>query len=199
MATKAEICSNAFVLLGQTPPQSLAQEDDRVVACNTRYDFLKLSLLSSHRWNFTITRVQLSKEVDAPAMRFNLQYTLPADNLLDGALAVYPSATAKSPTLSYVIQEGKLLTDLTEMWAEYRTSDVTEADYPHYFSEFFAHHLALDLAEVLTDEPELLASLERRTLKKERLAKKLDSQSAPPNNLIDSFTLIEARRQRVPS
>jgi len=200
MATKEEICDNAFVLIGEVPLQSLAEESDKAVACNIRYDFLKLSLLGGHPWNFTIRRQQLTKEVAVPVMRFKLQYTLPANNLLDGLLAVFPDATSRTTIQhGFVIQEGKLFTDRLEVWAEYRTSDVTEADFPHYFSEFFAHHLALDLAEILTDEPALLASLERRTLKKEKKATDLDAQSAPPNNVFTNFTLIQAQLQGVPT
>jgi len=199
MATKETICDNAFVLIGQTPLQSLAEESDKAVACNTRYNSLKLSLLGGHRWNFTIRRKQLDREAEIPVMRYKFQYTLPADNLLDGLLAAYPAATSKSTILDFVIQEGKLFTDRLEVWAEYRTSDVTEADFPHYFSELFIHHLALDLALILTDEPALLASLEQRTAVKERLARTLDSQAAPPNNVFTNFPLVRSRLDGVPS
>jgi hypothetical protein len=160
---------------------------------------MRETFLTGHRWNFTIVGVQLNRQVATPDMRFDYQYTLPADNLLDGILAGYPSGdTGAKPVVDFVIQNGLLLSNRTEMWCEYRKS-VGEEDFPAYFSKALVLMLAADMALVLTDSPQVQGRLDRKAELAFRSARSIDAQSAPPNNVIHDFTLITAAHAPVPT
>lgn len=191
------IKQNALILIGQRPLQSLAEDTDQNAVLSARYPILKKSLLSVNPWNFTIKTVQLNN-TGTPDGRWTQQYDLPSDSVIDGVIAVYPSDDERiTSTLDFVIQNGKLLTNLEEIWIDYRF-EVGEGDFPDHFVDLICHALASDIVLALSDDNRLADRLLAKTELLLRTAKKLDAQSAPPNNLITRFTLTEARRSGVP-
>lgn len=195
--TELLIKQNALILIGQMPLQSLSEDTDQNAVLAARYPVLKNNLLVMCHWNFTIKSVQLSN-TGTPDGRWTNQYGLPSDSVVDGVIAVYKSDDARAPTtLEFVIQNGKLLTDLDEVWIDYQY-EADEADFPDYFVDLICHSLASDIALVWADDNRMTDRLLVKTDSMLKTARKIDAQSAPPNNLITRFPLIEARRGGVP-
>lgn len=195
--TELLIKQNALILIGQNPIQSLSEDTDQNAVLTARYPILKKSLFAMTHWNFTLKGVQLSN-TGVPDGRWTQQYDLPPDSIADGVVAVYKSDDERAPTtLDFVIQNGKLLTNLEEIWIDYQF-DVGEEDFPDYFVDLICHMLASDIALVWADDNRMTDRLLAKATLMLRKAKKIDAQSAPPNNLITRFTLIEARRSGVP-
>jgi len=188
---------NALILIGQLPIQSLTEDTDQNAVLSARYPVLKKSLLSANPWNFTIKTVQLSN-TGTPDGRWTQQYDLPSDSVMDGLIAAYASDDERAPTtLDFVIQDNKLLTNLEEVWIDYRR-EMDEGDFPDFFVDLICHALASDIVLALSDDDRLADRLLVKTNTMLLAARKLDAQSAPPNNLITRFTLIEARQSGVP-
>jgi len=197
--TELVIKQNALILIGHLPIQSLSEETDQNAVLSARYPILKKSLLSMNTWKFVTKTVQLNQNPTPPDGRWTQQYDLPSDSVADGVIAVYASDDERAPSvLDFVIQDGKLLTNLEEVWIDYKR-DVLEGAFPDYFDDLICHALAADIALTLTDDNSIATQLFGRKELLLRTARKLDAQSAPPNNRITRFHLTEARRTGVPS
>lgn len=198
---KFDVCSNGLVLLGADPISSFTGSP-AAETCSVRYPMLRDSLLASYPWNFTIKKVELTRDVATPTSTYDYQYTIPEDSLNDGALVVYSDEDTELPFLDYVSQGGKILTDETRLWADYQYRP-DEADWPQYFYNLVAHAVAADLAWSITkDRNQQIFWTEKAYGTPSangvggliRTARVLDSYVSPPNNRMHHFPLVAARR-----
>lgn len=79
--TPVSICSNALLMLGDSPIASLDDDTDRARIASNLWEPVRDFVLRSHPWNCAIKRVSLSPDVAAPAFDWAYQYTLPDDYL----------------------------------------------------------------------------------------------------------------------
>lgn len=185
MATSVvDICNNALIRIGSKTITSLTDGDKVANACNTIYTQSRDSLLRQHLWNFSIKRTQLAAEETTPSFGFNYSYPLPADFIrikeLDNSLS------------RYKIEQGKLLTDDSEVKLVYvsRIEDVAK------FDPLFVEALSLILAQKLSYI--LIGSNGREQALKEELqkilflAKQVDGQDDTPDSL-NASTFLEAK------
>lgn len=79
MASAVSICSNALLLLGDSPINSFDDDSERARVASNLWPDLRDFVLRSHPWNCATKRVVLSPLPQAPAFDFNYAFTLPTD------------------------------------------------------------------------------------------------------------------------
>lgn len=79
MATAVSICSNALLMLGDAPINSLEEGTVRANMAANLWPDLRDFVLRSHPWNCATRRVILSPETTAPAFGFLYSFLLPSD------------------------------------------------------------------------------------------------------------------------
>ena len=70
--TKLSICSDALIMLGESPLTSFSGTDAGVV-CDRLYDDIKKMTLAMYPWSFTISKLQLSRGT-APVNEYKYAY-----------------------------------------------------------------------------------------------------------------------------
>jgi len=89
--TDVDICARALVLLGLTPINSLAGNDDKVTTCRTLYPMVYSEVLSRYPWRFTLAKRRLARLSDVTdEMNTATAFQLPSDRL-GGPRAVFTS------------------------------------------------------------------------------------------------------------
>lgn len=75
------ICSNALLMLGDSPIASFDAPSDRARLAANLWPLVRDHVLRSHPWNCAIKRVALSPEVAPPPFDFAYSFLLPGDCL----------------------------------------------------------------------------------------------------------------------
>lgn len=75
------ICSNALLLLGDSPISSFDEDNDRTRLVSNLWTQKRDKVLRAHPWNCAVKRVILSPDAESPAFGWAYQFTLP-DNWL---------------------------------------------------------------------------------------------------------------------
>lgn len=78
-ASAVSICSNALLLLGAKPINSLTDGSDGALLAQNLYPTVSDALLRAHPWNSTLKRVVLAPKVGAPAFDYAYAFALPGD------------------------------------------------------------------------------------------------------------------------
>lgn len=79
MASAVSICSNALIMLGSSPINSMDEGTDRARAASNLYPDIRDMVLRSHPWNCATKRVQLAPETAKPAFGYSNKFLLPGD------------------------------------------------------------------------------------------------------------------------
>ena len=83
MASKIDLISNALILIGDTPINSLTGGSRRETVANNLYDNIVQNELTKYRWGFARRKAQISRLTDTPVdpNGWKSIYQLPTDNL----------------------------------------------------------------------------------------------------------------------
>ena len=138
-STDTTICNLALGKLGAGSIISIEENSPEGRACRLHYQQTRDEVLRSHRWNFAIKRVELSRLSDAPAFGWSYQYQLPVECLR--ILQVNGYQEWEDPDC-WEVEGGKLLTDEETVQAKYIAS-VTDAN---LYDPLFIEALSLKLA-----------------------------------------------------
>lgn len=140
--TKIGLISNALILLGEKPLNSLS--DDRYGATTgaNLFENVYEAELQSNRWRFAMKKGALSRLVDVPLNEYQYVYQLPTDMLLLIGMT-FPQ--------DYEIYGGKhLYTSATTVEVEYLFKpEVTEL--PAYFALLLTYSLAKNMVNPITE------------------------------------------------
>jgi hypothetical protein len=165
MANDVQICSNALILIGHHAISALS-EDERVEAL---YPTTYKSALTKHAWNFAKRKAQLSQLVTGPLNEYKYAYQLPSDLLL--LKRTYPST-------NYKIFEDQLWSNDNKVEIDYVFMPAEQA-LPDYFVEYMEFILASKFAIPITSNKATAQEYREAAKDQLRIAKFLDSQSAP--------------------
>lgn len=103
VTSEVQICNNALLRIGASTITSITDGTTISNACNQAYSVARDSLIRSHFWNFTLTRVALAADTATPAFEYSYQYTLPSDFIRVKSIF--------NQTSPYKIEQTKLLTN----------------------------------------------------------------------------------------
>lgn len=135
MATKISTISNALLLIGDKPINSLDEGSYRAQVAAGLYDSIYEAELASHPWYFARKLVQLAQTTSASEIdQWRYIYQLPTDMIT--LYRVYPSS-------DYEIYGDKLYTNANSLTLDY-TQKVPESLWPGYFEKLMQRALAKD-------------------------------------------------------
>lgn len=162
LVSKASICNDALVLLGQPRLISDAeavQDYGHAATVVGAYDGRLETLLRSSRWGFARKRVALDAHTDAPAFGFAYRYALPSD-----CLAVWRLDDVKhglNPI--YTVEDGFVLTDeAAKLNVIYIRHIADPQELPADFRTALARAIADECALAVLGSHEAVAAYEKR-------------------------------------
>lgn len=159
-ANDVQICSQALLRLGAKAIGSFDDVTDRASLCSNIYPTKKDQILSIHDWKFTLQKKQLQRKADAPVSGSSFEYAMPNDRLTESIITMYNTGSAGAPPFKdFEIQGDGVLTDATELFADYQSNGSQEASWPPYFVELIIKAMMVELAMPITDQANMRISL----------------------------------------
>ena len=191
MGSKLETWQAAARLLGMTSPTSDTPSNELTRAFNEAWDGAVLSCLEVGDWDFARKRDELSRVLPAPAFGWDYYYSIPADS--KRLVYVSQSGQPKDPLLSYEIEEGKIATNATTLYAIWISS--TAKDTPGRWSQNFADYVAAKLAKsCLKLNPGAAEEVDRELKRTKPAAEGIDAvQNAPAQRRMGQWASANRR------
>lgn len=178
MAAKIDLISNALILIGDVPINTLDGNDRRQVVASNLYDGIVKAELSKFDWSFARAKAQLSKTTDTVIdSEWRSIYQMPTDLL---------SLIKLKPNVPYEIYGNKIYTNTTgALYCDY-TAEVSESLWPDYFAKMIEYALAVDFAMSITGNANAQAYVADKYLNQSRMARYTDSKQSPTIAIVDA-------------
>lgn len=178
MAAKIDLISNALILIGDVPINTLDGNDRRQVVASNLYDGIVKAELSKFHWSFARKKAQLAKTTDTVVdSEWQSVYQLPTDLL---------SLIKLRPSVPYQIYGDKIYTNASgALYCDY-TADVNEAAWPDDFAKMIEYALAVDFAMSITGNANAQAYVADKYLNQSRMARSKDSLQRPTIAIVDA-------------
>jgi hypothetical protein len=171
MASKIGLVSNALILIGDLPITSLTGNSRAQVVANNLYDNIVAHELTKHRWGFARKKAQLAKvNADPVGTEYSSMYQLPSDLL---------TLIKLNPNLPYQVLGDRVYCNYSgDLYCDY-IYDVSEAEYPAYFTKMIEYALAKDFALAISESATIKDAMAREYLNASQMARNADSQQHP--------------------
>tara|TARA_R110000868_G_scaffold62726_6_gene189447 strand:+ start:1182 stop:1739 length:558 start_codon:yes stop_codon:yes gene_type:complete len=171
MASKIGLISNALILIGDTPINSLTGGTRAQQVAANLYDNIVQNELTKHRWGFAKKKAQISLTTEVPVdNEWSSIYQLPSDMLF--LIKLYPSTR-------YQMYGDKIYTDTSSaLYADY-VYNTPESEWPVYFAKMIEYALARDFATSVRDSAAARDQMSAEYLNQSRMARYTDSQQYP--------------------
>ena len=189
-ATPVSICSNALLMLGDTPISSFEDNSDRSRLAANIWPTARDYVLRRHPWNCAIKREVLNPDEGAPAFDIVRQFTLPGD------LLRVLSVGREGERIPYKVEGRKILSDVAALQLRY----IYQNDNPATWDALLVWGMTQVMRAVFaygitqsTSLEQLVETVMRDVLKQ---ARAVDGQEDEPDALDDS-PLIYARYRGV--
>lgn len=189
MVSKVSICSNALLMLGADPINSLADTSDQAVLCKNLYPVTRDSVLRAHPWNCAIKRVVLAPNATAPLFDYANSFNLPSDWLR--TLSVGEDGSA----IDYVSEGRQLLSDESSLSLRYVFRNEDENTWHAGLVEAVTLAMAHRLAYPVTSSTSMMDSKMNELQMFLKRARAEDGQEDPPETMGD-FPLLASRLSR---
>lgn len=172
MANKYSICSRALVLVGASPITSFAGDTTEEIVAETLYQSTLEAMLASHRWRFASQLVQLNRETDAPAQRWDASYALPP-----GTTVIYAVLVEDRP-IEFDRYGEKIYCNAAETEEVYGELGIVpeETLFPPYFVAALELKLAAMFAIPIAEDSAKADYYERRAMAQLAQARAIESQ-----------------------
>jgi len=186
MATAVSICSNALLLLGAQPINSLTENNDRARLCNSLFEVIRDDVLRSHFWNCCIKRVAIAADSTAPAYDYSYQFTLPSDWIRNISVGLY------GRECDYRCEGRKILCDESTLYLKYIYKNEDVSTWDSSLVNAMHHAIAARIAYAITQSASLAQAMDQQLSMFMKRARAIDGQDEPPETMGD-FPLINAR------
>jgi len=184
MASKIDLISNALILIGDSPINSLTGNGPAQQVGNNLYDNIVQNELTKHRWGFARRKAQLSLLVDEPLDNdWQSIYQLPSDLLVLIKL---------NPNVGYQVYGDKVYTNLSQTLHCDYIRNVSESEWPVYFSKMIEYALAKDFASSIRDNPASADRMAAEYVNAYNMARYTDSTQHPQTPILNA-PFIEVR------
>lgn len=187
MATVVSICSNALLMLGAKPINSLTEETDRARLASNLWAGVRDDLLRAHPWNCAIKRVVLSPEATTPEFDYAYQFALPGD------LLRILSIGERGQYLEYSVEGRRVLSDDTVLRLRYVYQNDNPATWDAALVYAAELRMAAAMAYPITQSATLAEAKRQEAELAFRRAKAVDGQEEPGETVGD-FRLLNVRR-----
>lgn len=139
--SKLKLISNALVLLGENPAQSLTDDRYGVKVGVNLFEMLYENEIQTNSWRFATKKASLTQLVDVPVNQYRRAFQIPVDCLIPSH--VWPRA-------DYEIYGDRIYTDQSAVDLDYRYKpDVNRC--PAYFALYFTYVLAHNMVNPVTE------------------------------------------------
>jgi hypothetical protein len=171
MASKIDLISNALILIGDLPINTLTGNSRAQIVASNLYDTIVKNELTRTRWGFARAKAQLSLTTETPLGNdYKSIYQLPTDLLL--LIKVEPSTR-------YQILGDKIYCNLKQaMYCDY-IYNAPESEWPEYFAKLIQYALAKDFATSIRDSAAARAEMSQEYLNASADAMSRDAQQYP--------------------
>lgn len=187
-ATDVEICANALVLVGDKPISSFdSNQGLRADVARNLYPNIRDATFRLHPWNCARKRVSLAPLAQAPAYGWAYQFQLPAD-----FLRVVLIGTDPTENIEYEIEDGKLLSDNTEIKLKYIYRNEVVTTYDSLFTQALIAHCAWAFAYPLTKSQALRDGMQQYMERILQQARTINGQERISESMGDE-ALLRAR------
>lgn len=176
MASKIDLISNALILIGDLPINTLVGNSRAQTVAANLYGNIVKNELSKHRWGFARRKAQLSLLVAKPIDNdFQSAYQLPTDLI---------TLIKLNPAVNYQIYGDLVYTNLSQqLFCDY-IADIAETEWPVYFSKMIEYALARDFASSIRDSAASADRMAAEYLNASRMARYTDSQQHPQTPIV---------------
>jgi len=151
--TYVSIANLALVKLGQDTINLLTEENARARAINAVYEHVRDGLLREHRWNFAMSRAELTQNATDPLFGWGKSFALPGDFIR--------MIRMEALGTDYRVEGGNLITDASTSKIVY-VKQVTDPNlFDSSFIYAYAYRLAADVAVTLTGDAQKAQGMEQ--------------------------------------
>ena len=187
MSSAIAICSNALLLLGDSPISSFDENNDRTRLVANLYEMKRDKVLRLNDWKCAQKRVILSPDATAPEFEWAYRFALPGDWLR----TVFVGATRN--TADDYRREGRwLLMDREVCYLTYTWRNEDEGTWDPDLIEAMTQVMVATLAYPITKSTSKQATEEEIVRDVLKFSRALDSQDDPGESLGD-FPLLANR------
>jgi len=201
--TKINACNLALAHIGQSPIQSLEEQNTASRFCNRFYDAILEVVIADYNWSFNTKISDTLAEVDITVNEWAYAYSLPPDFLIpvkiletsvdtDGT-TIYTTPDESTP-IPFEIMGDYLYTNQQTPKIKYIFNNVNTAKQSSQFYMAFSYKLAAALAIPVAGKQGLSDSMEVRYERMIGKAKTTDS-AADKVSLNDGQAYVDARTQ----
>ncbi len=147
MASSTDICNRALQKIGAARITSLNDQSTNARACNACYDTVRLALLRSHPWNFSVQRFQLAASDPAPLFGPSNSFPFP----IGGLRPLPPDPAQNLNTRDWIVEGRAILTnDAAPLNARF-VMDITDTSlFDALFAEALAAKIGAEICQQLT-------------------------------------------------
>lgn len=185
-ATPVSICSNALLMLGDSPIASFDEGTNRARLASNLWPHLRDAVLRRHPWNCATKRIDLGPDATAPAFDYTHQFTLPGDYLR----ALQVGERGERP--DYKIESGKLLMNGNRLLLRYIWRNEVTQTWDALLVHAMTRVMRAAFAYSTTQSTSLEAQIEQVLREVLREARAVDGQEDTGDALDDS-PLLAAR------
>jgi hypothetical protein len=188
MSSFDELCSNAVQQLGAAAISSLDDNTARARRAKAIYQDVRDAVTRDAKWNFAMTRTQLSSSVADPSFGWTKQVALPENPY---CLRVIQAYSGDEP-ISHAVEGRKLMSDYGSVNLLYLARVTDSAQFDSMFIEAFEARLAAELALPITGSRTVAGDFWQIYNQKIRNARAIDAQEGTPPQ-IQATSLVSVR------
>lgn len=179
--TKIGILSDALVLLGEKPLETLTDNRYGATVGSNLFELIYENELQSNNWRFASDKAALAQLVAVPLNEWSYAYQLPT-NLLN-VVGVYPQTP-------YEIYATKIFTNASSFEIDYIFKPEVSA-LPAFFALLLTYALARDMVKPITESDNGVAVFEEKYIRQRDRALFADAQGRPNRGIVHSpFTAV---------
>lgn len=182
--TDIDLCSQALVLIGESPITAFTDGTTASTVAVNLYEATVKDTLGNYPWRFATAQAQLSRLADAPETEWDAAYQLPANILSIETVMVNDKA------IDFDRYEDRIFCNASEndtviLEATYR---VDEQFWPPYFLSYLRYTLAAKFAFSVAAQIETANMFEQKAMREGAIARNRDAQArTAPRFVTDRF------------
>jgi hypothetical protein len=186
--SKVSISNQALVKCGAGTISAFTDGSNEANVCSTMYDNVKKGLMYYTFWNFGIKKQAVNLTTETPTdLSYTKTHSLPGDVIrIKGFFDNQGYAIT-----DYSVEGAKVYSNTDPLYIVY-VKDMTEENFPVFFTEALIAKLAVEICEAITGVGTLTSRLAEDFQQKLRAARISDGQENPPRNIMPIGTLVEA-------
>lgn len=143
-AADVDLCNEALRLLGEARIATFEEGTDLASTCDALYRTTIQDLIARHPWRFSLRKLRLAQETAAPDTQWRYAHVIPGECLV--LRTIYASsAVGAPPVMDFDRQDGRVLSNCPDLWADYQVATDPTA-WPPAFRALARYALAADFA-----------------------------------------------------